>query len=125
MSGKVIGTIAFLAFAFLVISMISAGVGKLFERKMTLVQHWLVSLIGWSCVFVPGATSSIIHSEVVRLPAWFELALTAATLVLAALLMTRLARSWYGVSQALGVKVVLTMVGLAAVVFAVRIFVAS
>lgn len=121
MSGKVAGTIAFLAFAMLATSLMSAGVGKLYERKMTFVQHWLVSLIGWSCVFIPGAVSSIIHSELMRLPAWFELALTAATLALAAVLMTRLARAWYGVSQALGIRVVMTMLGLAAVVFAVRV----
>jgi hypothetical protein len=120
MSGKVIDTIAFLAFAMLVISVVSAGVGKFYERGMTFIQHWLVSLIGWSCVFIPGVTSSIIHSEVMRLPAWFELVLTAATLVLAAFVMTRLARSWYGVSRGLGGRVVMTMVGLAAVVFAAR-----
>lgn len=124
MSGKVIGTIAFLAFAMLVISVVSAGVGKFYERKMTFVQHWLVSFIGWSCVFVPATASSIIHSEVMRLPAWFELVLTAATLVLAAFLMTRLARSWYGVSQGLGGRVVMTMVGLAAVVVVARIYLA-
>lgn len=120
MSGKVIDTIAFLAFAMLVISVISAGVGKFCERGMTFVQHWLVALIGWSCVFIPGVTSSIIHSEVMRLPAWFELALAAATLVLAAFVMTRLARAWYGVSRDLGGRVVVTMVGLAAVVVAAR-----
>jgi hypothetical protein len=125
MSEKVIGTISFLVFAMLVTSVISVGAGKLYERKMTFVQHWLVSLIGWSCVFGPATASSIFHSEVMRLPAWFELVLTAATLVLAAFLMTHLARSWYGVSQGLGGKVVMTMAGLAAVIFAVRIYLAS
>ena len=125
MSGKVIDTITFLAFALLVISVVSAGVGKFYERGMTFMQHWLVSLIGWSCVFIPGVVSSIVYAEVMRLPAWFEFVLTAATLFLAAFVMTRLARSWYGVSRGFGGRVVMTMVGLAAVVVAARTFLAA
>lgn len=124
MSGKVVGILSFLVFALAVTSFVSAVVGKLYERAMTFLQHWAVALISWNCVFVPGAIWSVIHSEVVRIPALVEVILTVATLVIATFVMTYLARSWHGVSQALGFKVVPTVLGLAAVVIAIRAFVA-
>lgn len=120
MSGKIVGILSFLAFALVITSVVSAVVGKLYERAMTFIQHWAVSLISWSCVFVPAAIWSVIHSEIVRIPVMVEIILTASTLVIAAFVMTYLVRSWHGVSQALGFKVVPTMLGLATAVAALR-----
>ena len=120
MSGKVFGILSFLAFALVITSLVSAVVGKLYESAMTFMQHWALSLISWSCVFVPAAIWSVIHSEVVRIPALVEIILTVSTLVIASFVMTYLARSWHGVSRSLGLKVVPTMLGLAAVVAAIR-----
>lgn len=120
MSGKVIGILSFLAFALIVTSVVSAVVGKLYESAMTFPQHLALALICWGCVFVPAVIWSVIHSEVVRIPAFVEVILTVSTLVIATYMMTYLARSWHGVSRSLGLKVIPTMLVLAAVVAAIR-----
>ena len=96
-------------------SLLCAAVGKLYESRMTFVQHWVVALKVWLLLAVISWAWGFAQTQL-SLPEFLNSLFSIGLVVLGAFLTTRLVRSDYGIGPKkwldVGGKVFLTVMPL-------------